>query len=577
METHSGPSFFAAQGATSMISVEDLIRMAMPAQTSVVAGGSATGTEVSWATRPRPSAPAFDHLSGGELVLLTPQALASLDQRLTLDAAIRQLAGFGVAAIAFAGKASSSARLAADEAGIPLLQLPPDADLALLEREASHVIAERKRDAQRLGHDASRRLMEQAIGGESLADLAGTLAKMANLDVVIESRDGRLLAMTSPSGQVPTSSLIMPLLDHGRSSLVAWLGSVSSGSPADPPTAVLDWDERSRRVISPIIGRDGLLGNLSILLEGNTPGSSHTSLASRGAAACAVVMAREQAAAIARQELELNVLDEILDGALRSEVSLIQQARLLGHDLDNVHFAMAARLDRSGGPPGRQELFEATSIFEEALDRKAKPVLWRFRNNHAEIIWPVVAMEEATAIAQGLFAEIERRARFIAGIPVSMGVGGAHAGPAGIRQSHQEARQALTIGRRLHGPGKATWFSGLGIYRLLFAARDLPELRAFHDDALSVLIDYDQQHHAELVKTLGAFFSGRCGPKEAAALLGVHRNTVLYRLERVRELTGLDLDDAEVRLRLHLAFCSHVALYGEPAGTPNLRGRGSAA
>ena len=88
-----------------MITVDDVIRIALPEATMVVAGSSNLSSEVSWATRPRPSAPAFDHLSGGELVLLTPQALASLDRRLTLEAAIRQLAGFGVAAIAFADRA----------------------------------------------------------------------------------------------------------------------------------------------------------------------------------------------------------------------------------------------------------------------------------------------------------------------------------------------------------------------------------------------------------------------------------------------------------------------------------------
>jgi len=557
-----------------MITVEDVIRIALPKETVVVAGGSNLSGEVSWATRPRPSAPAFDHLSGGELVLLTPQALTSLDRRLTLEVAIRQLAGFGVAAIAFAGRAAPAARAAAEDAGIPLLQIPAEADLALLEREASHVIAERKRDVQRLGHDASRRLMELAIAGESLADLAGTLAEMAGQDVVIEGRDGRLLAMNSPTGQVPTSALIMPLLERGRSPLMTWLRTAPTASPAEPPTTVLNWDDRSRRVVAPIIGRDGLLGALSILLDGNTPAGSETSLASRGAAACAVVMAREHAAAVARQELELNVLDEILDGALRSEVSLIQQALLLGHDLDAQYVAIVAKLDRGSGHPTRHERSDSTAIFEEALERKASPVLWRFRNNHAEIIWPVDNGEEASSVADRLFGEIERRGRSTPGVSVSMGVGRVRSGPAGIRESHQEARQALTIGRRLQGPGKMTNFEGLGIYRLLFAARDLPELRSFHEEALSVLIDYDRHHSAELVKTLGAFFAARCGPKEAAAILGVHRNTVLYRLERIRDLSGLDIDDAEVRLRLHLAYCSHVALYGEPAGDPGLRTRG---
>jgi purine catabolism regulator len=556
-----------------VITVDDVIRIVLPDATMVVAGGSNLGIEVSWATRPRPSAPAFDHLSGGELVLLTPQALASLDRRLTLEAAIRQLAGFGVSAIAFAGRAAPAARAAAEEAGIPLLQIPAGADLALLEREAAHVIAEHKRDLQRIGHDASRRLMEQAIAGESLADLAGTLAEMAKRDVVIEGRDGRLLAMNSPTGQVPTSARIMPLLERGRSPMMAWLRTAPTVSPAEPPTTVLNWDDRSRRVVSPIIGRDGLLGALSILLEGNTPGTTETLLASRGAAACAVVMAREHAAAVARQELELNVLDEILDGALRSEISLIQQATLLGHDLDALHVAMVARLDRGSGQITRQDRYDAATIFEEALDQTSEPVLWRFRNNHAEVIWPVDTVDEAAQVAEEAFREIDRRARSTAGVSVSMGVGRVKAGPAGIRESHQEARQALTIGRRLQGPGKLTHFEGLGIYRLLFAARDLPELRSFHEEALGALITYDRQHSAELVKTLGAFFAGRCGPKEAAAILGVHRNTVLYRLERIRDLTGLDLDDAEIRLRLHLAYCSHVALYGEPAGRQALRSR----
>jgi purine catabolism regulator len=559
-----------------VITVADLIRLALPPETAVVAGRAAVDAEVSWATRPRPSAPAFDHLSGGELVLLTPKALTSLDRRLTLDAAIRQLSGFGVAAIAYAGKATVTARQLSEELAIPLLQIPADADLALLEREASHVIAERKRDAQRIGHDIGRRLMEQAIAGESLADLAATVSEMADRDVVIEARDGRLLAMTSPTGQVPTSSRIMPLLERGRPALMAWLRGASAGSPAEPPATVLDWDERSRRIISPIIGRDGLLGILSILLEGNTAGAAETAIASRGAAACAVVMARERAAAVARQELELNVLDEILDGALRSEVSLLQQARLLGYDLDASHVVMVARGDRGGVTQHRHDRLESLSIFEEALDRREEPVLWRFRNNQAEVVWPVESAEEAWSVADGLFGELDRRARAAQGGRVSMGIGGVHGGPGGIRRSHQEARQALTIGRRLHGPGRATRFSDLGIYRLLFAARDLPELRAFHDEALQALIDYDARHNAELVRTLGAFFDGRCGPKEAAAILGVHRNTVLYRLERIRELTGLDLDDAEVRLRLHLACCTHIALYGDAAWTPSTNGRPAA-
>jgi len=554
-----------------VITVRDIIERTLPADASVVAGERGLTGEVTWATRPRPVPPAFGHLSGGELVLLTPKALASLDERLTLEGAIRQLSGFGISAIGFTSGPTAAARAAADDASIPLIQLPPETDLALLEREASHLIAVSQRDAQRKGIATGRRLMELAIAGDSLADLTTTLSESAQRDVFIVGTDGRLLAMTSPSGQVPSSTVIMPLLEAGRPLELDWLKSNPGGSMAEPSTTVLPWDGVQYRVVAPILGREGNLGLFSLLIGGPVASPDEEALASRGAAASAIVLAREQAATLARQELELNVLDEILDGALRSEISLIQQAQRLGHALDRPHAVVVARFDTGGGSSARAN-FEATrASVESALARFGVPVLWRIRHNHLEILWCPEQVTSGIDFPVALHQELLRQTGNRTPGTISMGVGALHPGIPGIRQSHQEAKQALTMSRRIYGSGHLTRFDDLGIYRLLFAARDLPELRGFHDESLSALIDYDRQHGAELVRTLGAFFAARCGPKETAAILGVHRNTVLYRLERIRELTGFDLDDADVRLRLHLAYSAHIALFAESGNSAGAR------
>jgi purine catabolism regulator len=545
-----------------MITVQDLIDQALPRGTHVVAGERGLPGEVTWATRPRPVPPAFDHLRGGELVLLTAKALENLDERLTLVAAIHQLAGFGVAAIAYAGRIAASARDAANGVGVPLLQLPADADLSLLERAAADLISERRREAQRRSHETGRRLMELAIAGETLSTVAHTLAELADRPVVIEARDGRLLAIDSGSNGAISRDVLTPLLERGRPAIAGWLRATATSSPAEPPTTAVELDDARRRLVAPIIGRDGLLGILSLLLPGKHNSPEDALLASRGAAACAIVLARERAAAAARQELELNVLDEILDGALRSEVSLLEQAKRLGHDLEAPHVALVARLDPLAAAVPARAQERRWSIFDETLARRGAKPLWRLRHNQAEIIRPVTDAAEARDVASTLFADFSHRLPDGSGFVVSMGVGRVRTGPTGIRQSHQEARQALTLGRRIDGPGHLTRFDDLGVYRLLFAAQALPELRAFHDEALGPLIAYDRAHGADLLRTLEAFFAARCGPKEAASLLGVHRNTVLYRLDRVRELTGLDLDDANVRLRLHLALCANVALFG---------------
>ncbi|MCA9863519.1 MAG: helix-turn-helix domain-containing protein, partial [Thermomicrobiales bacterium] len=130
-----------------------------------------------------------------------------------------------------------------------------------------------------------------------------------------------------------------------------------------------------------------------------------------------------------------------------------------------------------------------------------------------------------------------------------------------------EARQALLLGRRLSGPGHLTLFGELGVYRLIFAAESLPELGDLYQQTLGGLIAYDKQNNAGLVSTLNAFFTANGSPKEAAERLGVHRNTVLYRLDRIREITGYDLEDSGVRMRLHLALHIHLAL-GEVVGAP---------
>ncbi|NJO85200.1 MAG: PucR family transcriptional regulator, partial [Blastochloris sp.] len=63
-----------------------------------------------------------------------------------------------------------------------------------------------------------------------------------------------------------------------------------------------------------------------------------------------------------------------------------------------------------------------------------------------------------------------------------------------------------------------------------------------------------------LLKTLDAFFAGLGNLARTAEILHVHRNTLLYRLERIKKISGLDLDNAEDRLALWIALKAHRVL-----------------
>ena len=99
--------------------------------------------------------------------------------------------------------------------------------------------------------------------------------------------------------------------------------------------------------------------------------------------------------------------------------------------------------------------------------------------------------------------------------------------------------------------------AGAGLALLL---RESPELWDFYRTTLAALTDYDRKQHAELLKTLEAFFANLGNLARAAEALHVHRNTLLYRLERITEISGLNLDDSEERLALWLALKAHRVL-----------------
>jgi PucR family transcriptional regulator, purine catabolism regulatory protein len=99
-------------------------------------------------------------------------------------------------------------------------------------------------------------------------------------------------------------------------------------------------------------------------------------------------------------------------------------------------------------------------------------------------------------------------------------------------------------------------FEDTGAYRLLLPAMsdDPAELQRFHDETVAPLVAYDDQYETELVKTLETFLDEDGSVARTSEKLFTHRHTVRYRLERVKELTGLDVSSTDGRERLGLGL-----------------------
>jgi hypothetical protein len=113
-------------------------------------------------------------------------------------------------------------------------------------------------------------------------------------------------------------------------------------------------------------------------------------------------------------------------------------------------------------------------------------------------------------------------------------------------------------------------FEQTGAYRLLLStmSENPRELERFYAETVEPLVAYDEQYETELVRTLETFLDADGNVAGTAQRLFTHRHTIYYRLERVRELSGLDVSSSDGREKLSLGLKAMRVLGIAHAGGP---------
>jgi carbohydrate diacid regulator len=163
---------------------------------------------------------------------------------------------------------------------------------------------------------------------------------------------------------------------------------------------------------------------------------------------------------------------------------------------------------------------------------------------------PEVIREKLIKISQNIKEAILIQRKFQS----SIGIGEYHPGIKGIVRSYQEANKALEIGNKMNGKMRIHHIANLGISRLFVEVS--PETRK--NFIYNVYKDKINQSGKELkpifLETLQAFFDNNLNITNTAKAIFVHRNTLLYRLEKIKQFTGLDPRKFNEATQLYLAL-----------------------
>ncbi|MGP8209446.1 MAG: PucR family transcriptional regulator [Acidimicrobiales bacterium] len=120
-------------------------------------------------------------------------------------------------------------------------------------------------------------------------------------------------------------------------------------------------------------------------------------------------------------------------------------------------------------------------------------------------------------------------------------------------RSYREAQQALKLQVLVGGRDQVTTFEDLGIYQVFCDLPDLAALDQLVERWLGPLLAYDVKTGSQLTDTLSSYLEHGSTYDAAARALSVHRSTLKYRLSRIREVSGLDLNDPGTNFHLQLA------------------------
>ncbi|NMB03820.1 MAG: PucR family transcriptional regulator [Tissierellia bacterium] len=136
---------------------------------------------------------------------------------------------------------------------------------------------------------------------------------------------------------------------------------------------------------------------------------------------------------------------------------------------------------------------------------------------------------------------------------ITIGIGRPYDNYRELSSSYREASRALQK-LELSATQNIAHFEDLGIYRILSHELIQPDIIQFAYEVLGDLLQYDRDRDSDLLGTLRTYLECGRNVKRVSEVMFTHYNTVIYRLQRIREIAGIDLDDADTMLNMHIAI-----------------------
>lgn len=519
----------------------------MPIETAVVAGSSQARRQVHWAVLLTIWKDLISQTKLGDLVLISPDLQNSIDTT-DLSIRLRELIDIGVAGVVFFSKIPPKIQEAAARANLPVLITPDKTSIRDTYKSIATLLVDKQHATAERGMQLYRMLAEMSREEEGLELMTETISKLTGKLVIIQDKRLDIRAISQPQDNPYDLDAILDVLKQ-REQLPSILRNRKAAARANQTHWQQVLPDEIGRLISPIISGDRARGYISILGPADELDLLDSLAVEHGAAACALEMAKAKAVSEAKKALRGNFLEGLLAGTLPTN-----EIERLGGRLDhNTQQPHAVMVFSWGGEKRRSIRRLETSINWLIQNHRRAALVHTYAEQHVIVFQALKTAHEidtAKDLAQRLKEQVLKE------IPEAILIAGM-SGPAESLNEwptvYHEALKAMQLGAKLK-LDHIVEFNSLGVYRLLGQLDEMPQVKQFTEQVIGPLVKYDSQHRSNLVQTIDAYFAHHGNISQTAESLYIHRNTLLYRLDRIQDLTDHDLNQSNMRLALHLAL-----------------------
>ena len=381
-------------------------------------------------------------------------------------------------------------------------------------------------------------MADGANGKGTLMSMGPNLSALAEITEAVQAGAG-LPEILRAAGRALDASLI--LIDRSASIL-----AVTARSPADERSLMRDADDV---VTLELKVADVAVGQLRMRVRDHHPDPSMLSLVTT---LIASEVERVRAPERASEEAATAFLRSVLRGDSTDSAELVARGKGLGIDLGSgasvivvrAHPRSATEDDwrrRLLAVAGRGARSIASGAISAPSEQDAGTVL---------MLIPDADGNTAARVSAAVLRELESG---LAGFVLAIGRSRRAEDPKDLRRAGNEAMLSANVVEGEHVSELA--FDATGTYQLLLPYMSDPaELKRFYNDTVRPLVAYDEQYETDLLGTLATFLDCDANVNATAARLITHRHTIRYRFERVRELTGLDVQSTDGREKLSLGL-----------------------